>query len=156
MNTIKVHDTVEVTYPDCLILLSEEERQAMNFAKAGEGYVLKNDDLHIMISIACLKLNWFTNLLSASDLRRSAVKNLEKLMRQYFFKPLRFMDHKIGEELGQGFAYEYQNKGIDMYGETYVFKKDKMAYYFHFYTRKECTEEALVIWNELLDGVKSL
>ena len=33
MNTIKVHDTVEVTYPDCLTLLSEEERQAMNFAK---------------------------------------------------------------------------------------------------------------------------
>ena len=154
MNTITIHDSIEVTSPECLTLLSEEERQAMNFAKAGEGYVLKNDDLHIMISIACLKLNWFTNLLSESDLRKSALKNLEKLMRQYFFEPVRIMEDHIGEQLAHGFAYQYQNKGIDMYGETYVFKKDKMAYYFHFYTRKENKEEALKIWKELLDGVR--
>ena len=153
MNAITIHDSIEVTYPDCLTLLSEEERLAMNFAKAGEGYVLKNDDLHIMISIACLKLNWFTNLLSDHDLCKSALKNLQKLMRQYFFKPLRIMKDHIGEQVAEGFAYEYQSKGIDMYGETYVFKRDKMAYYFHFYTRKENKEEALAVWKELLNGV---
>ena len=73
MGKILLNNAFELEYPDGFHVMDEEEKKQLSFAKEAEGECLKDDEHHVMISIAWQKLGGFTDLMLNS---RDFAKNV--------------------------------------------------------------------------------
>ena len=154
-NTFTLNEKLTIAYPDGFRLLNEEELKQLTFIEKGPGYVIRDDERHIMISCAWKNEGLLESMfLSAHDLARKNEENVRKAMQGFGYHGAGFPVRNIAGEDTEGFCYEYTAQDIEMYAETYTIKKDKVLYYLHFYTRSALKEENLKIWEEMLSGAK--
>ena len=154
-NTLVLNEKLTLAYPDGFRVLNEEELKQLTFLEKGPGYVIRDDDKHILISVAWKVEGLLESMfLSAHDLAKKNEENVQKAMKGFGYRAPDFPVRNIAGEDTEGFCYEYTAQDIDMYGESYTIKKDKVLYYLHFYTRSALKEENLKIWEEMLSSAQ--
>lgn len=150
-----INNEIEIQVPDDLKVMSEEKRKAMNFLADGEGYCLENEDKHILISIGWKKVGLFAGaMLNTNDLYKGMEKSIQTGMQPYNYNKERDLEKNIDGETIKGIRYKYTATEIDMIGESYVVKKGKNIYYFHYYSREELDNDNKNIWSNILESAK--
>ena len=152
MMELILNDELQLQYPDGFHILSDEERSKLNILEDGEWVGLSEPDLHILVTLACKKINGFASMmLNEQDLVRKMEKQVSKFMRPFAFRKREDKRCLIGGRKACGFGYEYTSQGIDMYAESYLIKKKNTIYYFHFYSRKTLEKDCLPVWMDMLE-----
>ena len=155
MGKILLNNAFELEYPDGFHVMDEEEKKQLSFAKEAEGECLKDDERHVMISIAWQKLGGFTDLmLNSRDFAKNVKGSIKKLLKASGFAEKGNLSRKIAGLKSDGFAYTYNTPSRAMYGETHTFKNDKYVYYFYYYAREDEKEINAPVWEQILDSVK--
>ena len=124
MMELILNDELQLQYPDGFHILSDEERSKLNILEDGEWVGLSEPDLHILVTLACKKVNGLASMmLSEQDLVRKMEKQVSKSMRPFGFRKRGDKRCLIGGRKACGFGYEYTSQDIDMYAESYLIKK---------------------------------
>ena len=149
--TITFNNKLTLSFPDTFHVMSGEDREALTFLAEGPGDCLSDPDRHMIISIGWKALGSFSSLLlSTKDVAKNMESRLKEPMRSYSFRVTDSAGKNVGREKAEGFSYEYNASGTDMYGESFVVKYEKVLYYLHFYTREKLKNENMKVWSELL------
>ena len=155
MEELLLNEKLVMTLPDGLRVMNDEETAKLNFYKDRKGLCFNDPEKHLMITSGFKKLNGIINMLiSEKDLNMNSEAEIGKAMKPYGYRLIDLGSRTIAGSKAECYSYEYNSEGIDMFGESYVFKKDKDAYYLNMYTRAENKEENLACWNAFLDGLK--
>ena len=154
MTEIVLNNKLRVQYSEWFRVLSEDERNQIKMLEDGQGICLSDPDRHILVSIGWKQPPRLAlMMLNSRDLAKNAEKQISKAMQPYGYIAKGGRQRQIAGTETCGFGYEYTAQGIPMYAETFVMKKGRTVYYFHFYARTALKEESLAVWNELLDGI---
>lgn len=155
MEELLLNGKLVITLPDGLKAMSDEETANLNFYKDRKGLCLNDPERHIMITAGFKKLNGIINMLvSEKDLNMNSEAEISKAMEPYGYHLMDLGSRMIAGSKAESYSYVYNSEGTDMFGESYVFRKGKDAYYLNLYTRAENKEENLAYWNAFLDDLK--
>ena len=143
-----------VPVPEGFEVVSREDRSRMNFIREGDGEVLRNNDKHIVLSIACKKHN---ALLAALAGTKDAVKSMEKqvasAMAPYGYALDTFAAEDLGGKTAEAFQYHYTAQEIPMSGTSMILKEGGIHYYVHAYYRTQLQEESRAILQDICHGI---
>ena len=158
MDKILINDSLKICFPDSFHVMSKEERAEVNNKTGDRGICLKAPDLHIIISIAWVRVDGIRGVFSRLFRGKDPVKNAEsfykKKMKAYGYKTEQYLKYQIGGTDAEGLRYSYLAQGIDMMGETCSLKKDRVLYYFHCYYRAQQLTESQDVWKTILDSAQ--
>ena len=156
-NQLTLNGAMRLDYPDGFRLMDQEERSRQNFLKDGPGECLPDPQRHMLVSVGWKSAGFFISKLAGT---KESAENMEarirKGMQGFGYRAVGFLSREAGIEPAEGFGYEYEAQGVDMYAESYVVKHGKTFYYLHFYTRKELKGENLEIWKTMFSSIKWL
>ena len=154
---ITCNKALALSCPDGFHILDESERASLKVLGEGPGEVLSDPDRHILLSIGWKPLGALTSLLlNTKDVARNMNMRLRKALKPYGCREKGLLNRMIGGKRAEGLSYEYDSKGIRMFGQSYVTKHGKAFYFLHFYVRSEQQAESLPVCEEILASVKWL
>ena len=154
MEQLLINDEMNITIPEGFTVLSAEQIAEMNYIDNPPQFCMRNEEKHIIFSIAYKKTNrFFAALLSAKDIAGSMEKGLEGPMAQFGYELEGYTSRKVGGKASTGFGYNYQVDDVGMHGAAYSVKTKGTFYYLYAYIRQESREEGLKTVTEILDGI---
>ena len=147
------NNRMKLRFPEGFRMFSEEEMKKQNFLKEGTGNCLKDEERHILVSVAWKKAGLLSLLAEPSEAVRSMEKQIAAPMKDYGYVLEDFMNKRVGDTDLYGFRYSYRAQDIGMTGESFILKKDKVFYYLHVYYRTELTESRKT-WDDILSSLE--
>lgn len=154
MKEIIIKDLI-LSYDDDFKLLGEEETDQMKFYNDSKGICIKDDNRRMIVTIGFKNVNLLTNfILFNKDLVNKTQSDISTAMKAYDYKLIGNINALADGREIDGFNYEYVAEGIEMYGEVFVFKKDKTIYYLYLYSRKDNLNNNLEIWKEIINNLR--
>ena len=154
MEYLMISEQLKLPCPSGFHLMSDEEKAKLNFLESGEGFCLRNEDRHMLVSVGWRETGMLTAML-LSDI--SVEKNMESSIRQamqpYGFRLETYLNRQIASGNAAGFRYTYTAQDTGMLSESYVLRSGRSVIYFHLYARDAFREESLPVWNDLLASV---
>ena len=136
MQEIVLNQEFLLLFPEGFTVLSEEEREKLNFLREGEGICLSDPERHIMASLAWQAAGFAALLLSPKDLAGNAEKYVRKAMENANYRKLAVEDLALAGDKGAAYTYLYEANDTKMYGKSAVLKKGSTIYYLHFYAHE--------------------
>ena len=153
--TVNINNEWTMEFPEGFRVLTDEERQSMNFIENGPGVCLSDPDCHITISISWKKTGLLAALADPKDAIKTMEAKISRPMQQFGYRRGGFFERQIGGKSFSGFQYSYTAQNTDMTGESLIGKSGKVFYYLHFYARSEMPESTEV-WKNILDSANWL
>ena len=148
---VKLDDKLTLSFPDGFHVMDDAEKSGMQFYGGNPGKCLSNPECHVMISIGRKSIGGLSALLiNTKDAAKRMEARIRKPMQAYGYRLNGFAAKNVGGEQAEGFGYEYESQGIDMYGESCVIRHDRTLYYLNFYARRELMSKSLDARNEIL------
>ena len=152
---IVLGDKLTLSCPDGFHILDSAEKSSMQFFGGSTGECLSDPERHILISIGWKAIGSFSSfLVNAKDAAKRMEASIRKPMQSFGYQLNEFAAKRVGGEQAEGFRYEYESRGVAMYGESYVIKYDRKLYYLNFYARRELLEESLDVWDMIVSSAK--
>lgn len=154
MEYLMISDQLKLPCPDGFHLMSDEEKAKLNFLEEGEGFCLRDENRHMLVSIGWKKTGMLTAmLLSDISLERNMESSIRQGMQPYGFQQETHLNRQIAGGNAAGFRFTYTAQNTDMLSESYVLRSGHSVIYFHLYARNALREESLPVWNDLLASV---
>ena len=150
MEKINLNNALSLSFPDGFQRLSETEMKQLRFAKPGAGECLRDDERHIIVSLAYKGAGFLSGLLGSGDLIKNAQSRIAGVMRLYSYRLIGYEDRRVGDRAARSFQYAYVAQGVGMAAECCAVKEGKTIYYLHFYVREACGEEGFRLWKQVL------
>lgn len=152
MNTAKVNNELNITYPDGFHLMSEEEL-ARYFSTAENRWGVYNAAEHIVLSVSWTKarpLSFFTDaesvLIGIEGRTRTNLLNYQRVTSYQ-------MDIAKNKAYGVRFEYRVNDARIVQVGDLICFKHKKQFYVIHYITRKANAGSARESFKQTLDSI---
>ena len=145
-----MNDTLSLTFPDGFEKLDEAQLQQLRAMKSRPGICLRDEEKHIIVSLAYKGAGILSWVLNGKDLVKSAQSRLAAAMRRFGYRLTGYEERRIGSKPAQSFQYAYVAQGIGMRGECCAIKEGKAIYYLHFYVRETYMEEGFRLWKQIL------
>ena len=150
MEMISLNNALSFSFPDGFRKMSEAEIKQLRRSNPGTGECLRDDDRHIIVSVAYKGAGFLTELLMGRDLIKNAQSRIAGAMRPYGYQLTGYEDRRVGDRTAQSFQYAYVAQGIRMTAECCAVKEGKAIYYMHLYVREACSEEGFRLWKQVL------
>ena len=132
-----MNDTLSLTFPDGFEKLDEAQLQQLRAMKSSPDVCLRDEEKHIIVSLAYKRAGFLSGVLNGRDLIKSAQSRLAAAMRGYGYRLTGYEDRRVGSKAAQSFQYAYVAQDVGMRGECCAIKEGKAIYYLHFYGRAE-------------------
>ena len=145
-----MNDTLSLTFPDGFEKLDEAQLQQLRAMKSSPGICLRDEEKHIIVSLAYKGAGILSWVLNGKDLVKSAQSRLAAAMRRFGYRLTGYEDRRVGSKTARSFQYTYTAQGIGMKAECCVIKEEKAIYYLHFYVRESYAEEGIRLWKQVL------
>ncbi|MBR3228097.1 MAG: hypothetical protein IKF68_06085 [Erysipelotrichaceae bacterium] len=143
------NNEMKLCFPEGFRMFTEEEMKKQNFIKEGPGNCLKDEERHIVISVAWKKVGLLGRLVRPEEAVRSMEKQIAAPMKDYAYSLEDFMNKRVGDTDMYGFRYSYRVQDTGMTGESFILEKDRTFYYLHVYYRTEI-KESRKVWDDIL------
>ena len=154
MKEIIINDLILI-YPEEFEAVGEEETDQMKFYNDSKGICIKDSNRHMIITVGCKDVNLLANFIfSRKDLVKRTQSDIATAMKNYDFKLIGKIESVADGKEIDGFNYEYIAEDIPMYGEAYVFKKNKTIYYLYLYSRKDCFDNNVAVWKDIINNLR--
>ena len=145
-----MNDTLSLTFPDGFEKLDKDQLQPLRVMSSSPGICLRDEEKHIIVSLAYKRAGFLSGVLNGQDLVKSTQSRLAAAMRGYGYRLSGYEDRRVGSKTAQSFQYAYVAQDVGMRAECCVFKEEKTIYYLHFYVRETCAEEGFRLWKQVL------
>ena len=145
-----MNDTLSLTFPDGFEKLDEAQLQQLRAMKSSPDVCLRDEEKHIIVSLAYKRAGFLSGVLNGRYLIKSAQSRLAAAMRGYGYRLTGYEDRRVGSKAAQSFQYAYVAQDVGMRGECCAIKEGKAIYYLHFYVRETYAEEGFRLWKQVL------
>ena len=155
MQQITVNRELQLSYPNGFHKMSNDELSRLHFIEAGDGLCLSDPERHMIISIGWKQIGLFVKLLlNPRDLAKNMEARIEKPLQSFGYQLKERLEKTLDGKQAKGIRYTYSAKDIDMMGESYVIRSDKIIYYLNVYFREAMASESLAVWHDSLASVR--
>ena len=152
MNTARINNELNLTYPDGFSEMGEEEL-IKYFSTPENRWGVYNAAEHIILSVSWTKAGFFSFLADAE----SVLIGIEGRMRKNLLNYQRVTDYKmpIAKNKAYGIRFEYRvnDARLVQVGDIITFKVKNKFYVIHYITRKENAGSAREAFKATLDSI---
>ena len=152
MNTVKINNEINLTYPDGFKEMGEAEL-ARYFGSAENRWGVYDADRHIVLSVGWTKVG-FKNLLTDAE---SILIGIEARLRRTLvnYQRVTSYKYKIAGKKAQGIRFEYRvnDAALVQVADLVVFKHNKKFYAVHFITRQSSAIAGRLEFQQALNSV---
>lgn len=154
MKTVIFNDELKVGYPEGFHVMDEEELKEISILENGPLICLKDPDRHMIVTVACKKVGGFASfVLNQKDIAKKMEGFVGSAQKEYGYRLCDFIMRNAGDRLADGFCYNYEAEGMEMYAEALTLKRGKKIFYFYLYAREELRKKSIQVWEEILASV---
>ena len=155
MNHSVINQELALDWPESFHELSMQELKDMSISAPDEGFAIRNNDNHMLVSIHWKKLPFFLSLMADP---KENMKSTEAMMRKGLEKnDYELIEttekHAAGETL-PGFVYEYTVRDSRQYSEALFLKHKNHIYAIYCYGRKDHREEDEPVFEDMLRSLQ--
>ena len=145
---------LNLSFPEGFREMNDAELTDFKAHKTSRAFYLADPGRHVVVSGGWTKSVFVALLADEEEAAKKAERNIRGPMRAYGYQLEGFSKSEIGGKSASGYRYHYTSRGIEMTGETFVVKNNKVLYYLNLYARTEFLEESLKVWQDILDSAK--
>lgn len=154
METILLNDALTLAFPEGFRRLSDAETDQLRGGKSAPGLCLRDDARHIVVSLGHKQAGLLSVLLNGKDIVKGSQTRIAGAMRGFGYQLAGYDSRAVGGKTAPCFRYAYTAQNTEMLGECCAFKAGKTHYFLHFYVRRACAEEGLLVWKKVLEEAK--
>lgn len=152
MNTAKINNEINLTYPDSFQEMSEESLKRY-YSSAENRWGVYDADRHIVLSVSWDKAGFFRAMTDAESYMIEVEATLCRSLLNY--QRLTSYKLKIGSKKAQGIRFEYRVRdSVSIHvSDVVVFKYKKHFYAVQFIMRQTKASETLPEFDEVLKSI---
>jgi hypothetical protein len=154
MENIIVNDELSFNCPDGFHRLSSEEIGKYNLANDQPGCVLRDEERHIIVSLAWKQLNPLLALfLNVRELIGRMAEYVAEANKDYGYVQGEFFTGSIAQKKSAGFDYSYRAGETAMDARMIMVRNRRTVYYLYFYFRSQNRQESLAVIEPIISSM---